>query len=424
MQFNLYKLNYEIYDSTAREVVKVEGAWWMEYDAHVIYPTKKVGNQRVPTGYKYYSGICSSQNNTRPCFCCSERATFYHYLSEREKKEGIRITDERPISSRKRMVGLGVTICQPVYRLNKLDRDGNPVTTQRGEKLEMWFPEYIAKKQANFTPEAPKVDGMNQHLSLDMEHWNELLGLGEGLSNYCAGCPEGTTPRLLKYKQYKCSECGAVHSYDRPGTAEELGDELTASFRCSGCKTYAEREPIPHCSCGNPKVGSLTRFEIRLKTVPIVREGYGGSTYETYGFELTDFRIPQKKYDALRSAPLDISLIFAPTSISAQELRLSREFQARFGSERHLNAKDDPDTTGGPGAAGFDDEEDAEASAEVRKRLLTNYNKKPKRAVDLEQGSDAESGDRAATAESPVKKKKKKKKAAQATSGAADEDLF
>jgi len=291
---------------------------WYEYTGHYVVARKR-------------PFICSSgPGRDQPCRGCAIRAKFYDILRDQEKATSVKDEEKRkhpPIQASTRY-GMACTCVEKIFEMPVM-KDGKPRKGKNGQDITSFMPAPLSGVPITKQGSMPFEFGRNFHWSFGPVHLAQLAEMDMDLWNSCANCKSD-----LMTTEMHCAECNAV-TFEIPEgvTGSDLRALREQPIKCNACGTEGNCLPVILCTgCDTPEEGSILKFDLRLKTVPI--------DDKKSDLKLEDFRVPNyvtifkqnptwaERISELVMSPLDIVTILAPDSIDQQAWTLPDDLKA------------------------------------------------------------------------------------------------
>lgn len=306
----------EVYDRDERAVVAKVTTWY-EYNNHYLARNK---NKTDRQGRRLETDmICSTgPHRSLPCYPCSERIRLFKELDAIEEKKGVR-PDKKPVVSRSSRFGLAVTIKEWIYAIPLRDKKTGLVRKSKATGEIIYRYEPGPRAEANSADddlhEYSRAFGHNAHWSMGTEDLDSLLSFDEKLKNRCGNC----TSDLFATRTI-CPGCEIPIEIGKEVHGIDLELERKKARSCRHCGEKGPFVPELQCAeCGDAAEGSLLAFDLRITRVKI-----NDTTYKT---DIVEIRLPgaglaeedNARAIELVQNPLDLSGIYAPTSLDQQK---------------------------------------------------------------------------------------------------------
>jgi hypothetical protein len=323
---------FDAYNSESGEV-ETQTKSWYPYVKHYYARTKQVMQ-------------CSAgPHRDQPCYPCAIRKAFYKKMDAIEERTGVRPKDEAPISGQKNF-GLAVTIMENVVSVPATDKNGVPRKSKAGKPIYNYVPQPMIPGPTNH----PVSFGRRAHWSLGIMQLRQLFQFDEEMRNYCANCASAMTASRVA-----CADCETTYDLPEPVSGEDLVEVRQREFSCGTCKYEGVMVPLLECSCGKPKEGKLTSFDIRIKKEKLADN--------QSMLSIKSIRLPKLDNEEIRKLvenPLDLPKIFAPSTQEEQRRKLG---DAVNGIDPRKHRKDDNEG-GKPDAESYTSGDESEGESD------------------------------------------------------------
>lgn len=328
----------EFYDRQAKEVVQLQA----EYLAYMMHRTKTV------------RFICSSTaHKNKPCYGCSERERFFRRRNELKEELGYVPPEfeNAPLMAMQQFA-ISLTILEEMGEYPKLDAQGEPVKSKRGQVIHDWVTTHSMRTvRLGGKPIQPRAKsfGHRFHWSFGPDHLGALIAENEMLSSYCAHCAGPLTATFGQCRSQThdgesfdpegnpiLEDCGTI-LVDEPVPHDRLHEVMQEMYDCPTCGETDKLDFGWSCeNCGiETKPGSIFDFELQIGAT-----GEGDHTPKVYNFRPRQDYSHIEGYQELIFTPLDLKAICAPEKLEWQLNKLPRDRQKTATPDAHIEESD------------------------------------------------------------------------------------